>query len=344
MARGAGGSPMPDRALLFDAFLAAQGWGAAKRAALPGDASFRRYHRLSMDGRSALLMDAPPERENVRPYVTIARLLKRLGLSAPEILAEDAANGLLLIEDFGDDTYTALLKRGHDEHTLYGLAVDALTGLQRRFTPADGKGVPPYDDQRLLAEASLLTDWFLPAAAGKPTTEALRGEYLSIWHELFAAARVVPDTLVLRDFHIDNLMLLKGRADAASCGVLDFQDAVIGPVSYDLVSLLEDARRDIAPGLAARMYARYLDAFPKMNRAAFAASYAILGAQRSAKIIGIFTRLCVRDGKSAYLKHIPRAWRWLEGDLKNPALAPMRDWIDRNVPPHLRTIPKSLAA
>ena len=335
---------MSDRAALTDAFLAAQGWGKAGRAALPGDASFRRYHRLDMGGKTALLMDAPPERENVRPYVTIARLLKRLGLSAPEIIAEDPANGLLLIEDFGDDTYMALLARGHDEHALYRLAIDALIGLQRRFTPADGKGIPPYDDQRLLTEASLLTDWFLPAAAGRPTMEALRGEYLSIWHELFARARGVPDTLVLRDYHIDNLMLLKGRAGVAACGVLDFQDAVIGPVSYDLVSLLRDARRDLAPGLAAAMYARYLDAFPQLDRAAFAASYAVLGAQRSAKIIGIFTRLCVRDGKRMYLKHIPRVWRLLEADLSDPVLAPMRSWIDRNVPAQWRAIPASLAA
>lgn len=335
---------MSERGALFDAFLGIQGWGNAKRAALPGDASFRRYYRLDMGGKTALLMDAPPERENVRPYVTIARLLKRLGLSAPAILAEDAANGLLLIEDFGDDTYTALLARGHDERALYRLAVDALIDLQRRFAFADGRGVPPYDDQRLLTEASLLTDWFLPAATGRPVSEALRGDYLSIWQALFAEARSVPDTLVLRDYHIDNLMLLKERAGAAACGMLDFQDAVIGPVSYDLVSLLEDARRDIASGLTAEMYARYLQAFPALDRAAFAASYAILGAQRSAKIAGIFTRLCVRDGKRAYLKHIPRVWRLLENDLKNAALAPMRGWIDRNVPPHLRTIPASLAA
>jgi aminoglycoside/choline kinase family phosphotransferase len=335
---------MSDRAQAIDAFLAGRGWGGASRAPLPVDASFRRYYRVTGGKGSALLMDAPPDREDVRPYVAVARLLRRLGFSAPAILGMDAPNGLLLIEDFGDDTYTALLGRGGDERALYELAVDVLVQLHRRFAPADGAEIPPYDDRRLLAEAALLTDWFLPAATGAMVTAAARGEYLDLWQSLFAVARATPDTLVLRDYHIDNLMLIAGRTGVASCGVLDFQDAVIGPRSYDLVSLLEDARRDIAPGLAAAMYARYLDAFPDLDRVAFAASYAVLGAQRNAKIVGIFTRLCVRDGKRGYLRHIPRVWRLLEADLKHPILDAMRAWFDRAVPPSLRTVPARLAA
>lgn len=335
---------MSDRARAIDAFLAAQGWGKARREALAGDASFRRYCRLRLGSRTAMLMDAPPGHEDVRPYVTIARLLKRLGLSAPLILAADPANGLLLIEDFGDDTYTRLLAQGDDEAALYRLAIDVLIDLQRRFKPKDGAGVPAYDDERLLAEASLLVDWFMPAALGRPMADEPRAEYLSLWRDLLPLARVVPDTLVLRDYHIDNLMLLPGRAGLAACGVLDFQDAVIGPVSYDLVSLLEDARRDIPPALARAMYARYADAFPTLDRDAFALSYALLGAQRSAKIVGIFTRLCVRDGKPIYLKHIPRVWRLLTADLRHPALEAMRDWMDRNVHMELRGVPRGLAA
>jgi len=334
----------PDRALLVEAFLAASGWGGAERHALPGDASFRRYHRLHLGRRRALLMDAPPDREDVRPYVAVARLLRRLGFSAPEILAEDPAHGLLVIEDFGDDTYTRLLARGDDERALYRLAVDLLAELQRRFRPEDGAGLPAYDDDRLLAEAALLTDWFLPAATGAATSSAMREEYLSLWRDLLAVARAAPRTLVLRDYHIDNLMLLPGRDGVAACGVLDFQDAVIGPASYDLVSLLEDARRDIAPALAREMYQRYLDACPALDRAAFAASYAVMGAQRNAKIVGIFTRLCVRDGKRGYLAHIPRLWRLLDADLGHKALEPMRAWFDRAVPAGLRSVPRSLAA
>jgi aminoglycoside/choline kinase family phosphotransferase len=334
----------PDRSRIVDAFLGSSDWRGAERQALPGDASFRRYHRLRLGGRGAMLMDAPPDREDVRPYVAIARLLRRLGFSAPEILAEDPAAGLLVIEDFGDDTYTRLLARGHDEAALYRLATDLLIELHRRYKPADGAGVPPYDDERLLNEAALLTDWFLPAATGAATPASVRDQYLSLWRALLPVARAVPETLVLRDYHVDNLMLLPGRDGIAACGLLDFQDAVIGPASYDLVSLLEDARRDIAPGLVAEMYRRYVDAFPALDRAAFAASYAVMGAQRSAKIVGIFTRLCVRDGKRGYLAHIPRLWRLLDHDLRHPALASMRAWFDRAVPESLRSVPRSLAA
>jgi aminoglycoside/choline kinase family phosphotransferase len=329
---------MTERAARIAAFLAAAGWGAATRRPLAGDASFRRYDRLERDGRRAVLMDAPPPQEDVRPFLTVARLLQGLGFSAPEILAEDVAAGLLLLEDFGDSTYTRLLAQGRDEASLYALAVDLLIALHRGFAPA-GHLVPPYDDQRLLAEAALLVDWYLPAITGAPTAPGLREEYLALWRTLLPVARGVPESLVLRDYHVDNLMLLDGRAGIAACGLLDFQDAVIGPRSYDLVSLLEDARRDVPPDLARAMIARYLAAFPALDRAAFAASYAVLGAQRNCKIVGIFTRLCVRDGKPIYLQHIPRVWRLIAEDVAHPALAPIAAWLDRHIPPAQRRIP-----
>ncbi len=334
----------PERAKQVDAFLGAAGWGAARREALPGDASFRRYHRLYLGDRRAMLMDAPPDKEDVRPYLLIARLLVRLGFSAPAIMAEDAALGLLLIEDLGDDTYTRLLARGHDEAALYALAVDVLVDLQRRFGKADAAGIPPYDDERLLNETALLPDWFLPAATGAATHVELRQSYLDAWRAVMPLAHAVPSTLVLRDYHIDNLMIVPDRSGLASCGLLDFQDAVVGPSSYDLVSLLEDARRDIAPDLIQAMYRRYEEAMPIGDREAFAASYAVMGAQRNAKIVGIFTRLCVRDGKRTYLSHLPRVWRLLQQDLRHPALMPVRAWFDRHVPDAIRSIPRSLAA
>ena len=217
-----------------------------------------------------------------------------------------------------------------------------LIALHRRFDAA--AAAPPYDDRRLLAEAALLMDWYLPAMAGKPTAPALREEYLDLWRQLLPAARAIPPSLVLRDYHVDNLMVLAGRAGLAACGLLDFQDAVIGPRSYDLASLLGDARRDVPEDLAAAMQARYLDAFPELDRAGFAASYAVLSAQRNCKIVGIFTRLCVRDGKPIYLRHIPRVWRLIARDLQHPALAPVAAWLDRHIPPALRGIPPGLAA
>jgi aminoglycoside/choline kinase family phosphotransferase len=328
---------MAERASLIDAFLARAGWGAASREPLAGDASFRRYVRLRCDGASALLMDAPPPQEDVRPFLHVARLLCAAGFSAPESAAEDVAAGLLLIEDFGDDTFTRLLARGAGEVPLYALAVDVLAAVQRCFD--GGTDLPTYDEARLLAEAALLVDWYLPAVGGKATPTALRDEYLELWRGLLPLAHRVPATLVLRDYHVDNLMRIEGREGLAACGLLDFQDAVVGPASYDLVSLLEDARRDVAPGLAAAMMERYLAACPVLDRDAFAESYAVLGAQRNAKIIGIFTWLGRRDGKPAYLAHIPRLWRLLDRDLRHPALAPMRRWFDRHVPAELRRIP-----
>lgn len=332
---------MTERDRQRDDFLAAAGWGAAERRKLAGDASFRTYDRLRHgDGRRAVLMNAPPPQEDVRPFIRIARHLSQLGLSAPKLLAEDPTHGFLLLEDLGDDTYTRRLAAGDDEEKLYALAVDVLIALHRRpVDEAAPEGVPPYDDARLQAEADLLIDWYLPAASGQSTSDALRESYRVVWRDLYSAVHATPRSLVLRDYHVDNLMWLGERSGVAACGLLDFQDALVGSVAYDLMSLLEDARRDIDPGLIARQRARYEAAFPDLDRAAFERAFAILGAQRHAKVIGIFTRLCKRDGKAHYLVHIPRVWRLLERSCAHPALAPIQAWLDRHIPSDLRRIP-----
>jgi N-acetylmuramate 1-kinase len=334
---------IPRDKLLQD-FLARAGWGDAARGKLAGDASFRRYDRLQRGGERAVLMDAPPPMEDVRPFLNIARTLQGLGLSAPRILAEDVEHGFLLLEDFGDSTYTRLLQAGEDETPLYALAVDALIALYRRFDAGGAPTIPLYDETRLLNEAALLVDWYLPALLGRPTDPARREEYLDLWRAVLPKAAGAPTTLVLRDYHVDNLMRLPGHDGIAACGLLDFQDAVIGAASYDLVSLLEDARRDVPAPLAAGMLDRYFAAFPALDRPSFMASYAVLGAQRNCKIIGIFTRLSVRDGKPHYLQHIPRVWRLLEGDVGHPALAEVKAWLERAVPPALRRAPPARPA
>jgi aminoglycoside/choline kinase family phosphotransferase len=328
---------MAERDAVIAAFLAAADWRHGERRKLAGDASFRRYERLVLDGRRAILMDAPPPQENVRPFLAVAALLQRLGLSAPTILARDDANGLLLLEDLGDGTYTRLLAEGADEAALYALAVDVLIHLQRRFDPLAAT-LPAYDGERLLGEAALLVDWFLPAVTGTPLPADWRASYLDAWRQVLPHATTAAPTLVLRDYHVDNLLHLPERSGIAACGVLDFQDAVIGPASYDLVSLLEDARRDVPQELAAAMVERYLAGFPGIDRAQFMASYAVLGAQRSCKIVGIFTRLWKRDGKPQYLGHLPRVWRLIEQDLQHPALAPVAIWLGRHVPPVSRRL------
>ena len=314
-------------------FLGTAGWGDASAVPLAGDASFRRYWRLARNGSSAVLMDAPPPQEDIGPYVAVAALLRELGLSAPEVLAEDSDEGFLLLEDFGDDTYTRLLARGADEPALYTLAVDTLIALQRAAGPRGTPEIPPYDMERLLGEAALLVDWYRPLDRG------LREEYLALWREVLPDAMVSRPTLVLRDYHVDNLMLLPDRPGIKGCGLLDFQDAVTGPPSYDLVSLLEDARRDVPAVLCQAMTERYLAAFPELDRHAFLRSAAILAAQRNCKILGIFTRLWKRDGKRQYLAHIPRVWQLLEADLRHPTLTPIAGWLDRHLPRKTRWRP-----
>jgi N-acetylmuramate 1-kinase len=330
------------RGAVIEAFLAEAGWGGVRPAPLAADASFRRYHRLDDGARRAVLMDAPPPHEDVRPYIAVAAMLRRYGFSAPGIFAEDRARGLLLIEDFGDDTYTRLLARGADETRLYTLAIDTLIALQRAVdAPPD---LPPYDEPTLLREAALLVEWYAPAVLGAALPPAVHDEYLTLWRDVLPLAELPGATLVLRDYHVDNLMLLPDRAGVRGCGLLDFQDALYGPPSYDLVSLLEDARRDVPPALREAMTERYLAAFPSMDRRLFRRSGAILAAQRNAKIIGIFTRLARRDGKPQYMRLIPHVWRLLEGDLREPALRPLSLWFARHLPPAVRRSPECAEA
>jgi N-acetylmuramate 1-kinase len=331
----------PERAAAVAGFLAAAGW-PVEPVPLAADASFRRYYRLIDGDRRAVLMDAPPPHEDVRPYIAVAGMLRGHGLSAPRIFAEDRERGILLIEDFGDDTYTRLLARGADETRLYTLAIDTLVALQRAVAaPPD---LPPYDEDTLLREAALLADWYAPTVLGAPLSPAMRAAYDAAWREALPLAALPGPTLVLRDYHVDNLMLLHGKAGLGSCGLLDFQDALCGPASYDLVSLLEDARRDVPPALRAAMTERYLAAFPAIDPAQFRRSAAILAAQRNAKIIGIFTRLWRRDGKPQYLAHIPRVWRLLEADLREPALRGVALWLDNHLPRAARRIPHRRSA
>jgi aminoglycoside/choline kinase family phosphotransferase len=331
--------PMSDRTALSRAFLQRAGWGDATRAKLAGDASFRKYERLNRNGEPAVLMDAPPPQEDVRPFTRIARHLADLGYSAPRILAEDTEHGFLLLEDLGDDLFARLLTSGGDERSLYEAAIDFLLDLHEHPAPAD---LAPYDDMRLIEEAQLFTDWYLPALTGRETPDNIRQAFRFLFGIL--APEVGMDAtpgkriLVLRDFHAENLIWLPRRSGPARLGLLDFQDAVAGHPAYDLVSLLEDARRDVDPDLAEAMLQRYI-AGSGMDNADFRRAYAILGAQRNIRIIGIFTRLWKRDGKPQYQAFMPRMWGLLERDLAHPALTDLRGWLDAMVPQDLRRKP-----
>jgi aminoglycoside/choline kinase family phosphotransferase len=329
----------PERARQISSFLAAQGWGACERAPLAGDASFRRYERLRRGGDRAVLMDAPPPQENVRPFIAIDRLLAGAGLAVPAIHGADEQAGLLLLEDLGDDTYTRLLARGEPEERLYDLAVDLLIELHRRLPPISLGAVPVFEEAAALRQVKLLLEWYWPATQPGAVPPAAAAEFESAWRQVLGLWQGSPKALVLFDYHVDNLMLLTGRSGIASVGLLDFQDAVLGPRTFDLASLIDDARRDVPLGLAARLMARYLAAFPDLDPGAFAASYAASGAQRHTRILGTFTRLCRRDGKPGYLAFIPRVWRQLEARLAHPALAPLAAWYARYLPPEQRSVP-----
>lgn len=346
-------SPAEPRAEAAASFLQAAGWGDAARRPLAGDASFRRYERLSRPGGgSAVLMDAPPEAgEDCRPFVAIGEHLRGLGFSAPAVLAADLAQGFLLLEDLGDDLYARVLARdGGEEAALYAAAVDLLDALHAAPAPAVlpvAEGVsfapPPYADAKLVAEADLLPEWYLPELTGRPTPPGQRAEYQALWRGLMPAVHAAAPVLVLRDYHAENLLWLPRREGLARTGLLDYQDGVNGHPAYDLVSLLSDARRDVAPALAAAMLARYAAAArrrdPAFDAAAFRTAFAVLGAQRNCKIIGIFARLWRRDGKPNYLTLIPRVWRNLERDLEHPILAEVKTWLDRIVPQAARRAP-----
>jgi aminoglycoside/choline kinase family phosphotransferase len=319
------------RAAALQNFLATAGWSGAERRLLAGDASFRRYDRLTQAGRTAVLMDAPPPHEDVRPFLRVRNLLEDRGLSAPRLYAADEAQGFLLLEDLGDDTYARLLARGEDETKLYRLAVDALIELARKSDGEALAALPALDDARALDEVARFLDWWWPTAQGAPVPDPVRADWTAAWRAVLPRGRRVAETIALFDFHVDNLLWLKGRPGVAACGLLDFQDAVRAPMGFDLMSLLQDARRDLKPGLEAELYERFVAAFPALDRAAFADAFAVFGAERHARILGTFVRLWKRDGKPGYLIHLPRVWRQLETALATPVMAPLAAWFDRHV-------------
>ncbi|MBR1777200.1 MAG: phosphotransferase [Alphaproteobacteria bacterium] len=336
---------MSERSELLNAFLKKNHWDDAERKLLAVDASFRHYDRLTRGSETMVLMDAPPPMEDVRPFLKIAKRLEALGYSAPHVYAQDEENGFVLLEDFGDATYTRLLKNGADERKLYELATDLLIDLHKHEeAEVIPENLPLYDEDALKQELMLFPDWFMPAAFGREADKNAVDDFVLIWEELYPIANNVPKTLVLRDYHVDNLMRLDSRKGVQACGLLDFQDALHGTITYDIMSLLEDARRDIAPDLFHDMRNRYMDGLGKKiaNREDFLASWTVLAAQRHIKVLGIFVRLCVRDKKNRYLQHLPRLWRLLERALEHPALGRLKVWFDKNIPADYRRIPPCL--
>jgi len=309
----------------LDEFLDDAGWGGARVEPLAGDASFRRYFRVRDGTRSAMLMDAPPPHEDPGPFLDVGRWLAEHGHRAPEIHAEDRSRGLVLIEDFGEDRMRDWLDdNAHAEEQVYARAIDALVRLHN----SPPGPFAPYDIETYQREAGLFTEWYCPAMRLNVDAASYRAAFEEVLRPMLP--RQNPGVTVLRDYHAENIMLLDGGHQ----GLIDFQDALVGHPAYDLVSLLQDARRDVSPELERMMLDRYLAQVDAEEH--FEADYARLGAQRNAKIVGIFSRLWKRDDKPRYLAFIPRVWKAMERDLKHPALAPVADWFARNIPQEIR--------
>jgi len=341
-------------------FMEKAGWGGATRTRLAEDASYRSYQRVAGAKGRAMLMNAPiggdqsrsPQAAaynrvahlatDCRSFAAYAAYLRSLGLSAPEIFAADLPRGLLLLEDFGDDLFFQAIPDGADETTLYEAAIDVLLRLHTARTPetlpvGDGSDfvLSQYDPPAMLAEAMLLCEWYVPQQTGGVLSAAVREEFQPLWAHCLGHLNITAPVLVLRDYHAQNLFWLPHRTGVARVGLIDFQDGLLGSPAYDLVSLLEDARRDVAPELAARMLDYYCAKAkavnPGFDAAAFRTAYAITGAQRNCKILGIFARLAKRDGKPGYLQSIPRVQDYLRHDLTHPELAALKGWLEKHL-------------
>ncbi len=309
-------------------FLAHAGWGGATILPLAGDASFRRYFRIAHGDRRAVLMDAPPPHEDPRPFVNVATFLHAVGLRAPAILARDLEAGLLLIEDFGDNRMReAVDANPSSESEIYRGVVDVLIDLHRHAPPE----LPRHGLQNWLDEVTLFTDWYCPEQG----LEVDHAGYRAAWEAVLAPVdgALIKWVTELRDYHAENIMLTDGEGNARF-GLLDFQDARVGHPAYDLVSMLQDARRDVSSSVEAAMLAHYKAATGR--DAAFDDAYWALGAQRNTRILGVFVRLWKRDGKEHYRSFQTRMWGLLERDLAHPSLAPVKRWFDANVPVQAR--------
>ncbi|MDR0809776.1 MAG: phosphotransferase [Gemmobacter sp.] len=325
-----------------EALLSRAGWTGATRRFLAGDASDRSYLRLLRPGGSAVLMDAPPGKgDDPRDFLRIARHLRSLGLSAPEILAEDAGHGFLLLEDLGDDVYARLLRDQPElELPLYEAAADVLLHLQSRPAPAD---LPDPRAGDWAEAAGFALDWYRRAVKGD-TGDRVR--FVALLTDALHRHADGPRVLILRDFHAENLLWLPERAGLARVGLLDFQLAQMGQPGYDLVSLLQDARRDVAPQTEATVRRRFQQALG-VTQECFDTAYATFGAQRALRILGIFARLCLTAGKPGYLRLIPRVWDQLWRNLTHPELRDLaelcRDLLPEPHPETLRIIESQCA-
>ncbi|HEY2179255.1 MAG TPA: phosphotransferase [Caulobacteraceae bacterium] len=352
------------------AFLDEAGMGSARREVLAGDASTRRYERLHRAGQASLIfMDQPPAAETqpcpptaspaeradlgynalarlaagrVEAFVACAGYLRSQELSAPAVVHAGPADGFAVLEDLGDDLYARLTEAGADETPLYDTAIDALAALHAEAPPdllrADGVAWPllTYDDLALKTGGDLLPQWLPKFAPETAVDEAALVEWEAVWAPVRARGDAGASVFCHRDYHAENLIWLPGRDGAARAGMLDFQDALRAHPAWDLSMLLHDARRDVSAEREAAALGRYFALRPEVDQGQFLADFHALGALNVSRIIGLFARLVVRDGKPRYGAFMPRLWRYLDRCLEAPAPSGLAAWLEAHVPASVR--------
>jgi aminoglycoside/choline kinase family phosphotransferase len=319
----------PERSSKRDQFLQIHSYEPAQLAFLASDMSLRKYYRLSSAKR--ILMDAPFP-ENPEQFISIARYLQECGLRAPSILEHCLDNGFVLLEDFGDHTFTAILKSTPERETeLYKTSIAVLKHLHQH-AKKQPEFIPSYTIEKLLSEAEVFIDWYWQFAKGTLVSKLVKSEFLNAWKYAFEQIPETPQSMVLRDYHVDNLMIVDDQEGIKGCGLLDFQDALWGSVVYDIISLLEDARRDMTPSLVDQMWDFFLSDIPSSQHKNYRTAATILGAGRHVKVIGVFVRYAMCQNKKDYLKHLPRLWKYLEKSLEIPELTRVKAWFDQYLP------------
>ncbi|RFC68701.1 MULTISPECIES: tRNA (adenosine(37)-N6)-threonylcarbamoyltransferase complex ATPase subunit type 1 TsaE [Mesorhizobium] len=343
------------RSLAIRDFLGANGWGEAARRYLLGDASARAYETVDLPGEPRrILMNSPelvlgPPVRDGKPYAIIAHTaqtvsafvaidhaLRDAGVSVPEIYASDLAQGFLLVEHLGSDTF---LEDGKPVAERYAAAAQLLAYMHRHDWPTEIEvggarhSIPPFDREAMLIEVSLLMDWYLPYMRGAPASDALKAEFEALWNAALDRIATAETSLLMRDYHSPNIVWRATRTGNDRLGILDFQDAMIGPTAYDLASLAMDARVTIPDEIeteTVEAYASARAAAGAFDRRTFALAYATMAAHRNSKILGGFVRLDRRDGKPIYLKHLPRIREYVRRAFRHPQLAELRDFYERN--------------
>lgn len=321
----------------INAFLTNAGWGNAKRTFLAGDASLRSYDRIELNGKTAVLMDAPPplDPENYLPaqlvdipqWLLVDELLKNLGVHSPKIFSYDIENGLVLLEDLGDNSFTRLLDDNYDARKLYKMATESLIKVRKDFKISPDKEYV-YNKERMMADIDHLPNWVVKCVSKIDMTSAQWDEYHDIWSELIDKMMLIPRGPALFDYHVDNLIL----TPKGTCGVLDFQDVRTTAATYDIMTLLEDERRLVAPDIKQEMLDLYYGAFPELNTPQIRSLSELVALQRHIKVVGQFIRYYYKDGKDKYMKYVPLVWYLIENCLENPYATRLKQWMDTFVP------------